>query len=182
MSVIAALGTFVVIAATAIAAIVQLRHMRSSNQIAILTELREEYADPEFIAAREFVRRLSTELDDPHVRAQLREDPLPIALRQFLRVAYVYENLGCFVKRGILDTDLVCDLWAPVVWGMWRTMAPAIVIARRTKGQSIMENFEYLAFVSNRYLEKHPTSYPRRIPRIAPEDKWLAQDAGVKQI
>ena len=37
----ATLGTFVVIAATAIAAIVQLRHMRGSNQIVALNELRE---------------------------------------------------------------------------------------------------------------------------------------------
>ena len=38
---LATLGTFVVIAATAIAAILQLRHARTSNQIAALNELRE---------------------------------------------------------------------------------------------------------------------------------------------
>jgi hypothetical protein len=38
---LATFGTFVVIAATAIAAIVQLRHARSSNHIAALNELRE---------------------------------------------------------------------------------------------------------------------------------------------
>ncbi|MBV8282486.1 MAG: hypothetical protein JO347_10555, partial [Candidatus Eremiobacteraeota bacterium] len=39
-STIAAVGTFVVITATAIAAVIQLRHMRSSNQITILNDFR----------------------------------------------------------------------------------------------------------------------------------------------
>jgi hypothetical protein len=39
---IATLGTFVVIAATALAALVQLRHMRGSNQIAALSDLYEK--------------------------------------------------------------------------------------------------------------------------------------------
>jgi 23S rRNA G2069 N7-methylase RlmK/C1962 C5-methylase RlmI len=39
----ASFGTFAVIAATAIAALVQLRHARSSNQIAAMNELQEVY-------------------------------------------------------------------------------------------------------------------------------------------
>jgi len=49
-------GTFVVIAATAIAAIVQLRHARSSNHIAALNELRETTEVPDFQAALYFVQ------------------------------------------------------------------------------------------------------------------------------
>ena len=50
------LGTFVVIAATAIAAIVQLRHARSSNHIVALNELRETTETPDFQAALYFVQ------------------------------------------------------------------------------------------------------------------------------
>ena len=53
----ATLGTFVVIAATAIAAIVQLRHMRGSNQIVALNELREARETPEFQAALQLLQR-----------------------------------------------------------------------------------------------------------------------------
>jgi hypothetical protein len=52
----ATLGTFSVIAATAIAAIVQLRHMRGSNQIVALNELRETTETAEFRAAQLFVQ------------------------------------------------------------------------------------------------------------------------------
>ena len=41
LSTLASVGTFIVIGATAIAAIIQLRHMRGSNQIIALTECRE---------------------------------------------------------------------------------------------------------------------------------------------
>jgi hypothetical protein len=59
-------GTFVVIAATAIAAVVQLRHARSSNHIAALNELRETTEVPEFQAALYFVQgELSAKLQDP---------------------------------------------------------------------------------------------------------------------
>ena len=151
--------------------------MRSSNQIAVLTEFREELFTHEFGSALEFVRGLSARLDDPKVRAQLQQEPFPPELRQFLRISDLYENLGCYVKRGILDKDLVCDLWPAVVLNTWRTMALAIVVARRTRGPAFMENFEYLASISKRFLEQHPTDYPQGIPRIAPEDKWLAEDA-----
>jgi len=43
---IAMLGTFLVIGATAVAAIVQLRHARCSNHIAALNELRETIESP----------------------------------------------------------------------------------------------------------------------------------------
>ena len=48
---IGTVGTFVVIATTAIAAIVQLRHMRSSDQIAALNELRETIESEHYQAA-----------------------------------------------------------------------------------------------------------------------------------
>jgi len=38
---VAALGTFIVIALTAIAALVQLRHLRSSNQLSAMLKLLE---------------------------------------------------------------------------------------------------------------------------------------------
>ncbi|MBC5805952.1 MAG: hypothetical protein DLM53_07480 [Candidatus Eremiobacter antarcticus] len=176
VSTLASLATFVVIALTAVAAMIQLRHMRSSNQIAILTEFREEVSQPDFRAALHLVRDFCAKLDDPQARAQLSEDPLPLPLGPYLRVAFLFENLGCFVKRGILDANLVCDLWGPVVISTWHIMAPAFVIQRRTRGVALMENFEYLAYVSVQFSENYPTLYPRGTPRVAPEDRWLTED------
>jgi hypothetical protein len=69
---LATFGTFVVIAATAIAAIVQLRHARSSNQIEALAELREEMENEEMQSAHRFIRHeLAERLKDPIFRHQL---------------------------------------------------------------------------------------------------------------
>jgi len=47
----ATLGTFVVIAATAVTAVIALRHARSSNQIAALNELRAGRQTESFVNA-----------------------------------------------------------------------------------------------------------------------------------
>ena len=69
---LATIGTFVVIAATAIAAVLQLRHARSSNQIAALNELRETTETPEYMEAAHFVQGgLGAKLRDPAFRYQV---------------------------------------------------------------------------------------------------------------
>jgi len=52
---LATFGTFLVIAATATAAIYQLRHKRGGNQIAVLGELRASQGTPEYVRALHFV-------------------------------------------------------------------------------------------------------------------------------
>lgn len=173
---IASVGTFVVITATAIAAVVQLYHIRSSNQIAILNEFRIATEAPEFREAMEFLRGLSSKLEDKAFRAQFDQNPLPQSLYPILRIGYLYETMGSYVKRGILDADLVCDLWAPVVTGTWDRMADAIVVSRRTRGESLYENFEYLAYISERFIARRPSYYPQGVPRIAPADHWAKED------
>jgi hypothetical protein len=65
-------GTFFVIAATAIAAIVQLRHAGSSNSIAALNELRETQETPQFISTQHFVQsELSSKPQDQAFRYQI---------------------------------------------------------------------------------------------------------------
>ncbi len=59
-STIAAIGTFVVIAATAIAAFVQLRHIRLSNQLAGLQSAFNMLMDP---AVRELVNYIRHDLE-----------------------------------------------------------------------------------------------------------------------
>lgn len=72
LNTLATLGTFLVIAATAIAALVQLRHARGSNQIAALNELREFAETPDFQAANIFIRtELTTKMQDPEFRRQI---------------------------------------------------------------------------------------------------------------
>jgi hypothetical protein len=108
---LATFGTFVVIAATAIAAIVQLRHARSSNHIAALNELRETQEAPEFQAAQHFVNTgLPAKLQDPAFRYQIvvpsaRTDETRPLISSVHAIGNYYEGMGVLVKTGLVDNS-----------------------------------------------------------------------------
>jgi len=137
------LGTFVVIAATAIAAIVQLRHARSSNHIVALNELRETTETPDFQAALYFVQReLSAKLQDPAFRYQIAtrsagSDETRPLFAKINAIGNYYENLGVLVKTGLVDREPVLQLWAGIVAQSWENLAPIAAIARRGRGDLV---------------------------------------------
>jgi hypothetical protein len=169
-SLAASAGTFLVIAATAIAAIIQLRHMRSSNQVTALSKLEEMWDDPELIKAR---RRVSEQLDerlgDPEFRAALRADTSSDELVHCLNsVCNFYETMGVYVKHGLADVDVVCDFWSSIVIQTWSRLSPAIAEVRQSSlGDRVWENFEYMVIVAQRFAEEHPNgTLPRGTPRL----------------
>lgn len=180
---LATLGTFVVIAATAIAAIVQLSHARSSNQIAALNELRETMETPDFQNAQQFVMAgLQTRVRDPAFRHQYfdrsaRTDDAWLQFAKVNRVGNFFETLGTLVKAGMVDRDLTLDILSGNIAQGWALLAPMIAIARRREGAGLWENFEYIAVLSQDWLAAHPHgSYPAGLRRIDLKDEWLATD------
>lgn len=167
---VATAGTFVVIAASAIAALLQLRHTRGSNQIVALTECRETLESDEFQKAREFiVLKLPELLEDPHIVEQLTQPLFPLELRDVGYVANFFESMGAFVRFNIIDRRIACDLWCSVVLNSWNSLLP-IIRVRRTVDTGIWENFEYLAVLSKEFMDRHPTSYPANMRRMPLED------------
>jgi len=178
LSTIAAIGTFAVIGATAIVAVVQLRHARASNQIAAILHIGEMLEDERCQEARRFIRdELEPRMHEAEFRGALSAIPTGPAARPIVFLGNHYERLGLFVKRGIIDEDLACDLWSAQASGDWDIMAPAIAILRRSHGDSVFENFEYLVDASDRWLVRHPEgAYPTGRRRHAPRDVWLEED------
>src|ERR1700737_4404653 len=111
LSTAAAIGTFFVIAATAVAALIQLRHMRSGNEIVAVTEFRETYESAHFNDARQRLEEIIDQIDDPRVRSDLMKIPLPAEYQAIRIVANLFETLGAFVKHGVVDENIACDLW-----------------------------------------------------------------------
>ncbi|HEY1976750.1 MAG TPA: hypothetical protein VGG89_09410 [Candidatus Baltobacteraceae bacterium] len=163
---LATLGTFIVIAASAVAALLQLRHMRGSNQIAALTECRETLESEAFQDARQFVMTVLPErLKDPDLERQLLQPIFPKELRSASNVANFFESMGAFVRFNIIDRTIACDLWCGVVLSSWSAMLPVTRLRRRLD-PGIWENFEYLAVLSKQFVERCPSSYPRGMPRM----------------
>jgi hypothetical protein len=180
---LATFGTFVVIAATAIAAIIQLRHARSSNQIAAFNELRETTQKPEFQAAQQFVStQLASRLQDPALRYQLEHpatrtaETAPI-LATVSAIGNFYEGMGALVRTGLVDKELVLQLYTDRVIGAWGNLAPFASIGRRRVGNALWENFEYLTVLSQDWMAAHPKgTYPAGVRRIELKDEWLDAD------
>ena len=179
---LATFGTFVVIAATAIAAIVQLRHARSSNQIVALNELREMMEAPEFVAAFEFIStELSSKLQDSSFRHQwndrsARTDEGKRPIGKIRTIMNYYEGMGVLVKTGLVDRELALDMWSEVIIGAWDNLAPFTVMGRRRQ-RDLCENFEYLTVLAQDFLAAHPKgTYPSGVRRIDLKDEWLEAD------
>ena len=171
---VASVGTLLVIAATAVAALIQLRHTRGTNQIVALTECREVLESEAFTSACRFVQRELPELfADPEFRKRLDIRPLEADLAQIGVVANFFETMGAFVKHGIIDVRVGCDLWRGVVVANWRAMTPVIARWRRTDGLALLENFEYLATLSEDFVKQYPEgTYPEGLRRQTLADDY----------
>jgi hypothetical protein len=175
ISVAATAGTFLVIAASAIAALIQLRHMRGSNQIVALTECRETIESREFGEAQRFVSfELPKRFQNPDECRKIAVLPFTGDYQAIGTVANFFESMGIFVKMGIIDGRIACDFWSYIVVRNWNALAPVTTFVRGELGApQLWENFEYLAVLSKQYMEQYPQgTYPQGMPRM-PEDRSL---------
>jgi len=169
---LSALGTLVVVAGTAVAALAQLRHMRGSNQIAALMECRETMEAPETRRALGFIlHELPKRLADPAEFEKLAvfppTDPDYLAV---MTVGNLLESIGTLVKRGMIEADITCDYWAYLITTVWQRTAPVTFAARKQTGtDALWENFEYLATVAEDYKRRHASSYPTGVRRMPPD-------------
>jgi len=177
LTAIASVGTLLVITATAIAGFVQLRHLRASNQIQTLAEFRAAFESPDIQTARDVVASIRERLSEPEFRAALLEDNLPTWMRPAMPALRLFEILGVYVRQGIVSEPIVCDMWSPVILATWEDFEPIIAVMRRTRGHSLFENFELIAFYSKRWIANETSTYPKKVPRLGLTDPWATIDA-----
>lgn len=174
LTAIGTLGTFVVIAASAIAALMQLRHMRGSNQILALNEARETIESDQFQAALRFIAfDLPEGLKDSEARRSFAQPRIPEGYASVRSVANFFENLGTFVKRGIIDRDIACDMWCGLAVASWESLSGVVANVRALHDQNAWENFEYFTVLSKAWIERHPSgSYPTGMQRMPVAELW----------
>ncbi|HVS45980.1 MAG TPA: hypothetical protein VMS32_04880 [Verrucomicrobiae bacterium] len=156
--------------------LIQLRHVRASNQIAALNETRERVESPEF---QEFVRKareLPRYMADPAARRRLLapEMDFPGEFQWLLVLMYFYEHLGILVKNGVIDRTIACETWAIPLLTYWPNLAP--IVANRREAlhtPALWENFEYLMALCKQWIATHPHgAYPPNAPRVSLPELW----------
>ena len=118
------------------AALIQLRHMRASNQLEAILALERDFRSDEIQAALLYVQ---TELPEKLKEREYRE---ALARRGFIDPKQHPEVVACnwFTTMGtLLKYDLVSDatfmdLFARLIAYYWEQLTPAIAIMRRSRG------------------------------------------------
>jgi hypothetical protein len=157
----AAVGTFVVITASAIAALAQLRHLRTSNQLSGLLSVFGMLQDPSVRELVNFVRHeLAEQMKDEEFCASLLEIPIDRRKHPEFYLCDMYNHIGSFVRSGLIDEDTYLQTdWFNVIL-YWGLLAEVVRISR-TNRPYIFENFEYLASRAQAWAERHPQGdYP----------------------
>lgn len=140
----AAIGTFLVIAATAIAALIQLRHMRVNNQLEGLLSVLARVEDSNFnrwVTAAQ--RQLPNLLADPEYRQSIIEGTFDRDVA-WLNLANSYDWVGSLVKNRLIPIDAFLDVYSYRVIQAWKVIEPVAALVRPHAGDSMWENFEYL--------------------------------------
>ncbi len=163
----ATVGTFVVIAATAIAALVQVRHIRRANQLAGLQDAFGMLMDPAVREIVNYVRHdLAVKMKDEAFRSSLLEVPIDRREHPELYLCDMYNHIGSFVRSGLIDEDIYLQTeWYNVnlYWGLLRD----VVALTRQNRPHTFENFEWLASRAQRWRKAHPQGdYPANQPRM----------------
>ncbi len=176
---IGTVGTFVVIGASAIAAVFQLRHARTSNHLDAVLALERDFNSPDLQQSLCYVQfELAKKLKDRAFRAELESigfvDP---RMHLEMNVLNWFNQIGTLLKNGLIEENAFLDQFARLIDQYWQLLAPAISILRRRRGRAQYENFEYLASRSRHWQSTHLTRpFPNRTPRMPLEDPWLAED------
>jgi hypothetical protein len=172
----ASVGTFFVITATAAAALLQLRHMRGNNQIAAAMAIHQVIEGDQFQTARRFLREdLGDRLQDIDFRRELARTGKIDRQMQF--VGNYYELIGIFVKYGLVDKSIACEMWSNEIVADWQRMAPAIAIVHRGRKYFGWQNFEYIFSLCERWRARFPDGkFPKNQHRVQLDDVWLAVD------
>jgi hypothetical protein len=88
-------------------------------------------------------------------------------------VGNTHEELGILVKNGIVDKALFLDQYCWVIARDWNLLERFTAYSRAAAANdSIWENFEYLAVLSQDWLREHPSMYPKGLRRLQLHNPW----------
>lgn len=179
LSAIAESGTLIVILISVVAAVVQLRHIQTGNQLQALLSLERDFRAPELQSALAYIQeQLPQRLEDPAYRRELERIGFvdPVAHPEMVACNWLNE-MGTLLKRDLVSEDTFMDLFARLIVHCWRVVSPAIAIMRRTRGDAQYHDFEYLAMRAAEWLKRHPSGiFPRKFTRVPLPDRWRDVD------
>lgn len=184
---LASVATTIIVAAAAVAALVQLRHLRGANQISGQLALRQVLLDRDFLQAVGRARQeVPVLMKEPAFRKYVADYHLGVAednerydslYEEILLVGRNLENIGNMVRNGLTDGRIFIEQWSPLVIVAWNAIEPLLRIRRiAERGDYAWEDFEYLTVLARRWIAENRSAYPRNVARILPPYAELERD------
>jgi hypothetical protein len=174
LSTIAAVGTFVVISATAIAAIIQLQHLRAQNQLTGLLTVLARVEDPQFNEWVDGARNLvESRISDPAYRRSIVDGSYERKNNPWLNLANSYDWVGSLVKHKLIPEEALLDVYSGRVIQAWGIIEGLVPLVRKRSGLAVWENFEYLVVRAREWNKQHPDgAYAKGVERLHINVTW----------
>ncbi len=142
VSAIGSLLAGVVLLVASIAAVLQLRHLRLSNQMTAYFHIMEGIYSPEFLEARQSLESLDPR-NPATLDAMIAKDS---AENQHVRiVGNFFQSTARLMNFGVLDEDLFNPI-AALAASTWRLLRPFAYEYRKRHDMPLWADIEYLAF------------------------------------
>jgi hypothetical protein len=172
-------ATLVVLLTAAIAALVQLRHIRASNDLSTFSEAFELWYSPSVQQGLTFIQReLTTKMEDPAFRRGLETSgPVDRVEHPEVNVLDFFDNTAIYLVMGNMREDMIMQAAGQAVCSLWQTLSPSIAIMRRQRGPQLYASFEYLVWRAQLWQKRYPNGYtPKGFARLPNPDTWLSAD------
>jgi len=169
LNVMVSSATLVVVAAAATAALIQLRHLRTSNQLTALLGILNQWNLPAVQSALRELKQTSSKMGDSEYLAVLKAPgSVDRAGHPEFLALDLWEQVGTYSKHGLIDETILLDIISAQVSSAWRLAQPIIAVLRESRSPSAFENFEYLAVRAKLWEKRYPSGlYPAALPRFA---------------
>jgi hypothetical protein len=164
---LATVATLVVLTAGAIAASIQLRHMRTGNELQAFIDIYARAQSPEmqklFDALAFEVPQLAR---DPEYVRKLAAGELGLQESPLL-LGFWFDEVGVTLNEGLIRDRVIFQIGASASTTVraWQALYP-LVQAVRTRAPAAFIYFEYAAVRAQQWLDAYPDGdYPRGVPR-----------------
>lgn len=164
---VATIATLVVLTAAAIAAAIQLHHMRTSNQLQAFIDIFDRAQSPEMQELFDMVYSLPESVpNDPEYLSKIARGTTSLHHSPLL-LAFWFDEVGIALRQRLVQPFVFFQVGpsADNTIRAWVALRP-LIEAVRTRAPAAFLHFEYAAVNAKRWLDAHPKGdYPRGVPR-----------------
>lgn len=174
-NILISIATLVVLLAAAVAALIQLRHIRASNDLNTFSEAFELWYSPAVQQGLTFIQHeLPAKMEDPSFRRELdTAGPVDHSRHPELNVLDFFDNIAIYLVMGNMREDMIMQAAGQLVESLWQTLSPTIAIMRRQRGSQMYASFEYLVVRARLWSKRYPHGYvPKGFERLPNPDTW----------